>query len=79
MSDHCMHLTYVLNRFRQHNLRVKTSKCSFGTDKVVYLGHTVSHEGIHTDPAKIEVIKDLPSPSNLESLRSFSRSCRILP
>ena len=71
MSDHCMRLTSVLYRFRQHNLRVKASKCSFGADKVVYLGHTASFEGIHKDPAKVEVIKDLPSPSNLESLRSF--------
>ena len=71
MSEHCTRLTAVLNRFRQHNLRVKASKCSFGADKVVYLGHTVSHEGIHTDPKKIKVLKDLPSPSNLENLRSF--------
>ena len=61
----------MLSRFRQHNLRVKASKCSFGADKVVYLGHTVSHEGIHIDPAKTEVMEDLPSPSNLESLRLF--------
>ena len=66
-----MRLTSVLNRFRQHNLRVKASKCAFGADKVIYLGHTVSHKGIHTDPAKIEVIQNLPPPSNLEKLRSF--------
>ena len=71
MPEHCMHLTFVLNRFCQHNLRVKATKCSFGADKVVYLGHTVSHEGIHTDPRKIQVIKALPPPSNLENLRSF--------
>ena len=66
MSDHCMRLTSVLNRFHQHNLHVKASKCAFGADKVIYLGHTVSHKGIHTDPAKIEVIQNLPLPSNLE-------------
>ena len=71
MTEHCSRLTSVLNRFREHNLRVKASKCSFGADKVVYLGHTVSQEGIHTDPKKIEAIKALPAPSNLESLRSF--------
>ena len=62
MSDHCMHLTSVVNRFHQHNLRIKASKCSFGSENVVYLGHTISNEGIHTD---------LPSPSNLNSLFSF--------
>ena len=50
MSEHCSRLTSVLNRFREHNIRVKASKCSFGADKVVYLEHTVSQEDIHTDP-----------------------------
>ena len=71
MPDHCMRLTSVLHRFRQHNLRVKASKRAFEAGKVIYLGHTVSHRGIHTDPAKIEVIQNLPPPSNLEKLRSF--------
>ena len=71
MAEHCSRLTSVLNRFREHNLRVKASKCSFGADKVVYLGHTVSQEGIHTDPKKIEVIKALSALSNLDNLRSF--------
>ena len=61
----------MLNRFREHNLRVKASKCSFGADNVVYLGHTVSQEGIHTDPKKIEVIRALSAPPNLDKLRSF--------
>ena len=35
MPDHYMRLTSVLHRFRQHNLRVKASKCAFGADRVV--------------------------------------------
>ena len=58
MSDHCMRLASALSRFRQHNLRFKASKCAFGAGKVIYLGHTVSHKGNHTDPAKIEVIQN---------------------
>ena len=70
-SENCSRLTSVLNGFREHNLRVKASKCSLGADKVVYLGHTVSQEGIHTDPKKIEVNSALPAPSNLDKLHSF--------
>ena len=79
MSDHCMHLNSVLTRFRQHNLRVKASKCSFGADKMVYLGHTDPYMNtlvntlvrVFIQIQKNEVIKDLPSPSNVESLHSF--------
>ena len=47
---------------RQHLLKAKLSKCSFGTSKVEYLGHFVSAEGISTDPKKLQAIKDWPEP-----------------
>ena len=50
---------------------MKASKCSFGADKVVYLGHTVSCDGVHTDPSKIKAVQDLLPPNYLEMLRSF--------
>ena len=71
INDHCERLKTVLQRFREHNLCVKASKCSFGADKVVYLGHTVSSAGVHTDPSKIKAVQELPPLANLESLRSF--------
>ena len=71
IRDHCERLRTVLQRFREHNFRVKASKCSFGADKVIYLGHTVSSAGVHTDPSKIKTVQDLPPPANLEMLRSF--------
>ena len=71
IDQHCERLTSVLQRFRQHGLKVKASKCSFGADQVLYLGHTISSTGVHTDPAKIKAIQNLPAPINVENLRSF--------
>ena len=71
LDEHCRRLQSVLQRFREHGLRVKASKCSFGADKVVYLGHSVSRTGVHTDPAKILAVHDMPPPTNLEQLRYF--------
>ena len=65
VSEHCERLVSVLQRFREHNLQVKASKCSFAAEKVIYLGHSISPEGIHTDPKKIEAIQALSSPTNL--------------
>ena len=31
---------------------------------VTYLGHVVSAEGIHVDPAKTEAVKDWPIPKS---------------
>ena len=52
-------------------LRVKASKCCFAAPKVLYLRHTVSAKGIHTDPAKIKAVSELLEPSSLEQVRSF--------
>ena len=71
ITEHCKRLRTVLQRFRDHGLRVKASKCSFGADNVLYLGHSISSNGVHTDPAKIKAVQALPSPTNLEHLRSF--------
>ena len=38
---------------------------------VAYLGHIVSSEGVHTDPAKVEVIRCWPVPANVKNVRSF--------
>ena len=60
-----------MGRFQRHNLRVKASKCCFGANKVTYLGHVVSSNGIHTDPRKIEAVAALDHPKNVQQVRSF--------
>ena len=50
LAEHNDRLRTVLDRFRQHNLRVKLDKCRFAETKVAFLGHTVSKEGISPDP-----------------------------
>ena len=68
IQEHCERLEKVLKRLRHHNLKVKASKCCFAAPKVLYLGYTVSAEGIHTDPAKIKAVFELSEPSSLEQV-----------
>ena len=60
-----------MERLRKANLRLKAQKCKFMRDKVGYLGHVVSKEGIEADPAKVFAVRDFPTPKDLKSLRSF--------
>ena len=69
IRQQCERLDIVLSHLRQHNLKVKATKCCFGAKQVLYLGHTVSAQGIHTDPAKVKA--ELAPPANLEQVRSF--------
>ena len=57
-EEHAMHLRYVLQTLREHQLYAKFSKCEFWLDQVAFLGHVVSKDGIQVDPRKIEAVID---------------------
>ena len=66
-----MHLRYVLQTLREHQLYAKFSKCEFWLDHVAFLGHVVSKDGIQVDPKKIEAILEWPRPTTVIEVRSF--------
>jgi hypothetical protein len=70
-DEHLQHIQQVLHTLRQHKLYVNLEKCSFGMDRVHYLGYIIDQHGVHVDPAKIQVIRDCPAPTTLTELRSF--------
>ena len=49
----------------------KLSKCDFYRDRIQYLGHIISEEGISVDPENIEAIMNWPTPINVTDVRSF--------
>jgi hypothetical protein len=61
----------VLQVLREHQLYAKLSKCSFYQNKIHYLGHIISGEGIDVDPENIEAIKGWKTPKNVTEVRSF--------
>lgn len=71
LETHLTHLEKVFVKLQQHSLKVKGSKCSFGTTQVEYLGHVVNAEGVAVDPSKIECIKQWKQPTTLKGLRGF--------
>ena len=71
LDEHLTRLREVLQRFRDAGLKLRPSKCHLLQQKVSYLGHIISGDGIATDPAKISSIQQWPIPSCLDQLRSF--------
>ena len=55
-DEHLSNLQKVFERVRRAGLKLKLSKCSFLQERVSYLGHEVSREGVATDPAKINQV-----------------------
>ena len=67
--EHLQHIQQVLHTLRQHKLYANLEKCSFGMDRVHYLGYIIDQHGVHVDPAKIQVIRDWPVPTILTELQ----------
>ena len=55
----------MLSCLREHQLYAKLSKCEFCLEKVAFLGHVISTEGIFVDPKKVEVVLKWERPTNV--------------
>jgi len=75
LEEHNKRLRDVLERFRQANLKLKPSKCSFLQTEIKYLGHIISSDGLKTDPSKISAVKNWPVPKTKDELHSFLGLC----
>ena len=61
----------VLEHLQDFNLKIKPKKSFFFQPKVLFLGHTLSKEGISLNPKKVQKVKDWPVPSNAKEVHSF--------
>ncbi|CAM8943168.1 unnamed protein product [Rhodiola kirilowii] len=71
IDAHVEHLRFVFEAMRLNKLFAKRSKCAFAVNKVEYLGHFISAQGVSTDPKKVEAVANWPVPKNLKQLRGF--------
>jgi transposase InsO family protein len=71
MEENLDRLELVFQRLEQAGLKLRPDKCQFLKRKVRYLGYVISEEGIHTDPAKTDCLRDWPIPRNVKEVRRF--------
>jgi len=64
-------LKTVLNVLREKQLFNKLKKCEFWMEKVSFLGHVISKDGIAVDPSKVEAVVNWERPTNVHEIRSF--------
>ena len=70
-EEHSEHLRIVLQTLRERQLYSKLSKCHFWLDRVAFLGHMISVEGVSVDPKKIEAVVNWKPPKNVSEIISF--------
>uniref|UniRef100_A0A2N9EMT0 RNA-directed DNA polymerase n=1 Tax=Fagus sylvatica TaxID=28930 RepID=A0A2N9EMT0_FAGSY len=65
LDDHVVHVKSVLDVLRKERLFANLKKCTFYTNKLVFLGFVVSAQGIQVDEEKVRAIQDWPSPTSV--------------
>ena len=61
----------VLAVLQANELYINFKKCSFLTDKLLFLGYVVSVDGIHVDEDKVRAVREWPTPKTVSDVRSF--------
>ena len=70
-DDHMRNLQTVFERLRQAGLKLHPGKCQFLQQKVYFLGHVVSADGLLPDPNKTSKVKDWPTPGTVQEVQQF--------
>ena len=70
-EEHLECLQIVLEHFREFNLKLKPSKCSFFQTDIVYLAHHVSKQGIHPSDENVHAIMEFPLLETYTKVRVF--------
>ena len=68
-EEHEENLRMDLQLLRENKLYAKLRKCDFYKNKIHYLGHIISKEGLLVDSEKIEAIMNWTTPKNVTDVR----------
>jgi hypothetical protein len=71
VEEHGQHLRIVLGKLRDHQLYTKFSKCDFWLQKVSFLGHILTAEGVAVDPEKVTTVANWKRSTSVTEIRSF--------
>jgi len=61
----------VLKKLQENNLFVNLDKCTFKAKEVDYLGMIISENQIKMDLAKLEEVRNWPTPTTVKQVQSF--------
>lgn len=71
LDEHIQKLRTVFDRLRATNLKVQLDKSEFLRKEVLYLGHTITKDGLKPNNDKIDVVLNFPLPKTTTEIKSF--------
>lgn len=70
-EDFLKNIQTVFQRLESCGLTLQPDKCEFMKEEFVYLGHTISKNGLQPNDEKIKSVKEFPIPKNPKEIKSF--------
>ena len=71
VSEHVGDLEEMFEILGKHELRLNTSKCSFGVGSSKFLGYIVTHRGIEVNLDQVKAINSLQPPRNPKEVQKL--------
>ncbi|RUS77745.1 hypothetical protein EGW08_014504 [Elysia chlorotica] len=63
--EHDLNLQNFLSACGNYGARLNRGKLELASNKITFMGHVISSDGIKTDPEKVRAIRDFPPPTCL--------------
>ena len=70
-EEHLERMRVIFDRFREHGLKLKLSKCEVFKTEINYLAHHVSKGGVLPFKKNLEAIAQCPPPDTYTKVKSF--------
>ena len=72
MKSHDETMDAFLNRYLDMNIVLSPDKFVYKTQKIPFMGHILTEQGILPDPEKVQAIEDIPYPESVSTVRRLN-------
>ena len=70
-EDHDANLVKFLSTCKRVGIKLNRDKMQIEVDKITFMGHQVTRNGLEIDPEKVEAIQNMKQPTCVEDVRRF--------
>ena len=70
-TDHDSNFHSLMRRCREQNIKLNQDKVNLQRKEVPFMGHVISEKGLQADPAKVKAVLEMPTPTDVASVRRF--------
>ena len=70
-EEHDANLVKFLSTCKRVGIKLNRDKMQIEVDKITFMGHQVTRNGLEIDPEKVEAIQNMKQPTFVEDVRRF--------